>query len=179
MSSPDPRTLIVLSFDSTLKAQEALLAATRLQTEGAIVLHDAVFVEKHADGTVHVQETVDETPGDAALRSSVWGALIGTLLGGPVGTVLGGAFSAGVGALAAQLSDYGIPNAKVHELRASVNPGNTALALLVSHVREAALVSELSRFSGASLLEATLPPEVTQAVRNALRPKEPSEGSQG
>ncbi len=168
----DPRSLIVLAFDSTLKAQEALLAATRLQTEGAIVLHDAVFVQKDEAGKVHVQETVDETPGDAALRSSFWGALIGTILGGPVGTVLGGAVSAGVGALTAQLTDYGIPDAKVRELRESVKPGSTALALLVSHIREQALITELSRFSGATLLEGTLPPDVTQAVRNALQPKE-------
>jgi len=171
-TTADPRSLVVLSFDSPLKAQEALLAATRLQTEGAIVLHDAVFLQKDQNGKVHVQETVDETPGDAAFRSSLWGVLIGGLFGGPVGSVLGGAVSAGVGALISQFSDYGIPDAKVRELRESVTPGNTALALLVSHIREDALVSELSRFSGATLLEATLPPEVTQAVRNALRPKE-------
>ncbi|WP_394846320.1 DUF1269 domain-containing protein [Pendulispora brunnea] len=171
-TTTDPRSLVVLSFDSPLKAQEALLAATRLQTEGAIVLHDAVFVQKDQEGKVHVQETVDETPGDAALRSSLWGALIGTFFGGPVGTVLGGAVSAGVGALVAQFNDYGIPDAKVHELREAVKPGNTALALLVSHIREDVLVSELSRFSGATLVEASLPPDVTQAIRNALRPKE-------
>lgn len=175
MTSPDPRSLVVLSFDSTLKAQEALLAATRLQTEGAIVLHDAVFVQKDEAGKVHVQETVDVTPGDAALRSTFWGALLGTILGGPVGTVLGGAVSAGVGALAAQLSDYGISDGKVKELRDAVTPGTTALALLVSHIREEALVRELQRFSGANLLEATLPPATVQAIRNALRTP-PQEG---
>jgi hypothetical protein len=47
----DPRKLIVLGFESALKAKEALLAATRLQTEGQIALHDAVFVTKDEDGS--------------------------------------------------------------------------------------------------------------------------------
>src|ERR1051325_10663939 len=98
MASQDPRALVVLAFDSLLKAQEALLAATRLQTEGVVLLHDAVFIEKGLDGDTRVTETVDVTPGKAAAESGLWGALLGTFLGGPVGTVIGGAVSAGIGA---------------------------------------------------------------------------------
>ena len=100
MATQDPRKLIVLGFDSRLKAEEALLAATRLQNEGQILLHDAVFVSKDEAGATSVTETVDQAPGDAALNGSIWGMLFGTLLAGPVGTVLGGALSAGAGALA-------------------------------------------------------------------------------
>jgi uncharacterized membrane protein len=165
----DPRKLIVLGFDSPLKAQEALLAATRLVTEGQILLHDAVFVSKDEDGSTRVTETVDETPGDAALNGSFWGMLFGTLLAGPVGTVVGGAVSAGASALIAKLVDIGIPDGTVKELRDAVSPGTTALALLVSHVHEAALLAELHRFAGAKLVRTDLPDEAVTAVKAALQ----------
>lgn len=164
----DPRKLIVLGFDSSLKAQEALLAATRLQTEGQILLHDAVFVVKDEEGRTQVTETVDTTPGEAALNGSFWGMLFGTLLAGPVGTVVGGAVSAGASALVAQLVDIGIPDATVKELREAVAPGTTALALLVSHIHEQTLLAELHRFAGAKLVRTDLPDQAVAAVKAAL-----------
>jgi uncharacterized membrane protein len=164
----DPRKLIVLGFDARLKAEEALLAATRLQTEGQILLHDAVFVAKDEDGTTHVTETTDPTPGSAALGGSVWGLLLGTLLGGPVGGLLGGAISAGSGALMAKLIDVGIPDATVSSLREAVAPGTTALALLISHIHETALLTELRRFAGANVVATDLPDDAVAAVKAAL-----------
>ena len=164
----DPRKLIVLGFDSRLKAEEALLAATRLQVEGEIVLHDAVFVTKDEDGTTHVTETVDETPGDAALSGSFWGMLFGTLLAGPVGTVVGGAVSAGASALVAKLVDIGISDAAIKQLRETISTGTTALALLISHIHEEKLVAELHRFAGATLVATDLPEAAVEAVKAAL-----------
>lgn len=161
--------LMVLAFDSTIKAQEAYLAFTRLSETAKLTMHDAVFIAKDADGTLHVRETVDVTPGDAALRSGFWGALVGTLFAGPVGTVLGGAVAAGVGALATSFDDYGIKNETLDELRKSVQPATTALALLLENVDGEALLAELERFSGATLLETTLPPAAVAEVRRALR----------
>ena len=118
----DPRKLIVLGFDSPLKAQEALMAATRLMTEGEILLHDAVFVSRDANGETHVKETTDVTPGEAALDGAFWGLLFGTLLAGPVGALVGGALTAGTSALIARVVDTGVPDEKVQELRAPGYP---------------------------------------------------------
>jgi uncharacterized membrane protein len=164
----DPRKLIVLGFDSPLKAQEALMAATRLMTEGEILLHDAVFVSKGLDGETRVQETTDVTPGQAALDGAFWGLLFGTLLAGPVGAIVGGALTAGTSALMAQVIDTGVPDARVAELRQIVTPGTTALALLVSHVHVEALVKELHRFAGAQIVTTDLPDATVAVVRQAL-----------
>ena len=164
----DPRKLIVLGFDSPLRAQEALMAATRLMTEGEILLHDAVFVSKGTDGETRVQETTDVTPGEAALDGAFWGLLFGTLLAGPVGALVGGALTAGTGALMAKVIDTGVPDARVQELRDTVTPGTTALALLVSHVHVEALVKELHRFAGAKIVTTDLPDAAVAAVREAL-----------
>lgn len=163
-----PRSLIVLSFDSRQKADEALLAAKRLKAQKKLVLHDAVFVAKDRAGHVHVTETVDPTPRSAALDGSVWGLLLGTLLGGPVGGLLAGALSAGTGALLAKLIDVGVPDATVRELRQAVRPGTTALALLLSHIDQGAVLAELRRFAGATIVTTTLSDETLAAVNEAL-----------
>lgn len=116
----DPRSLLVLSFDSAGKAQEALMALSRIATEGKILLHDAVFLEKSSEGEVQVTETVDPQPADSATRSGFWGALIGTLIAPGLGTLVGGAVSAGIGALFAKLVDLGIPDATVKELEEAI-----------------------------------------------------------
>jgi uncharacterized membrane protein len=164
----DPRKLIVLAFDSPLKAQEALMAATRLMTEGEILLHDAVFVSKDLSGETRVKETTDATPGEAALDGAFWGLLFGTLLAGPVGAIVGSALTAGTSALAAKLIDTGVPDERVQQLRDTITPGTTALALLVSHVHVEALVKEMHRFAGAQIVTTDLPDATVAAVREAL-----------
>ncbi|MCW5832978.1 MAG: DUF1269 domain-containing protein [Labilithrix sp.] len=168
MSQTEPNHLLVIAFDSPLKSREAFLAFQRLQTEQGILLHDAVFLDKTAEGRSNVTETVDVQPAESAARSGLWGALIGTLVAGPVGTVVGGALSAGIGALTAKLVDIGIPDATVKELEASLSPGTSALALLVSHVKDDALERELARFAGAKLTQSSLTPDTVQRLRNAL-----------
>jgi len=174
MTQSDPRSLVVIAFDSPLKSREAFLAFQRLQTEQVVLVHDAVFIEKDESGQTRVTETVDTPPAEGAARSGFWGALVGTLIAGPIGTVVGGAVSAGLGALTAKLIDIGIPDATVKELEAAVSPGSSALALLLSHVKEDGLERELERFRGAKLVQSNLTPETVQRLRNALAAKDAS-----
>jgi uncharacterized membrane protein len=166
--APDNSKLLVISFDDPLRAQEFLIAAARLQKNEEIQLHDAVIISRAADGTSHVRETTDVTPGQAGVGAGVWGLLIGTLLGGPIGGLVVGAATAGGGALYAKLKDTGVKDATVAELREAVPPGRTALALLVSHISVADLQRELARFPNAQLVETDLPPAAVSAVESAL-----------
>lgn len=165
---PDNSKLLVISFDDALRAQEFLIAAARLQKNGEIQLHDAVIIDRRPDGSSHVRETTDVTPGQASVGAGVWGLLIGTLLGGPIGGLVVGAASAGGGALYAKLKDTGVKDATIAELREAVPPGRTAVAMLVSHVSVADLQGELARFPNAQLVESDLPPAAVSAVENAL-----------
>ena len=168
MTPPTSQKLLVISFDDPLKAQEFLLVASRLQKDGDLQLHDAVIVNRTADGSSRVTETTDVTPTRGALGGGVWGLLLGTLFAGPLGGLVVGAASAGGGALYAKLVDTGIKDSTVAELRTAVPPGRTALALLVSHVSLADLQRELARFPGTALVETDLPPAAVSAVQEAL-----------
>lgn len=168
MPDNDPRKLIVIGFDDPLKANEFLLAVARLQKDQKITLHDAVFINRDADGHSRVQETTDITTSRGALGGGLWGLLIGTLLGGPIGGLVGGAATAGGGALMAKLIDHGIKDEKIKELREVVPPGSTALALLISHLSLGDLQRELARFPGSTLVESDLPDAAVNAVHAAL-----------
>ena len=172
MSNQDPRSLVVLAFDSSLKSREAFLAFQRLQLEEVLLVHDAVFIEKDQEGHTSVIETLDPQPGSTAASGGIWGALLGTLFAGPVGTLVGAATTAGLGALAAKLIDLGIPDATVKELEEAIPAGTSALALLISHLNEDGLEKELSRFSGAKLVRSDLTPYTVQRLRNALAGKQ-------
>jgi uncharacterized membrane protein len=166
--APDNSRLLVISFDDPLRAQEFLLAAARLQHNNELKLHDAVIINRAPDGTSHVRETTDVTPGQAGVGAGVWGLLLGTLFGGPIGGLVVGAASAGGGALYAKLVDTGVKDETIEQLRSTVPPGRTAVALLVSHVSVADLQRELARFPNATLIETDMPPAAVNAVQEAL-----------
>jgi uncharacterized membrane protein len=165
---PENSKLLVISFDDPLRAQEFLLAAARLQRDADLQLHDAVIIRRDEDGSSHVRETTDVTPGQAGVGAGVWGLLLGTLFGGPIIGLVAGAATAGGGALYAKLKDTGVKDATIEELRNAVPPGRTAVALLVSHVSVADLQRELARFPRAELVETDMPPAAVNAVHEAL-----------
>jgi uncharacterized membrane protein len=166
---PPDSKLLVISFEDGLRAQEFLLAVAGLQKREDIQLHDAVVISRDEDGKSHVRETTDVTPGHAGVGAGVWGLLLGTLFGGPIGGLVVGAASAGGGALFAKLVDTGVKDETIQELRNTVPPGRTAVALLVSHVSVADLPRELTRFPNAELVETDLPEAAVAAVQNALQ----------
>ncbi len=165
---PANSKLLVISFEDGLRAQEFLLAVAGLQKREEIQLHDAVLISRAEDGSSHVRETTDVSPGQAGVGAGVWGLLLGTIFGGPIGGLVVGAASAGGGALFAKLVDTGVKDETVQQLRSSVPPGRTAVALLVSHVSVADLQRELARFPNAELVESDMPDAAVAAVQHAL-----------
>ena len=163
-----PETLVGISFDDVLRAQEFLTASTRLAAKESFALHDAVLVVKDADGRTHVRETIDPQPGRSAMSGGLWTGLFGLILGGPVGWIAGVALGAGVGAATAKLVDLGVSDEWVEWFRSSVQPGTATIVLLVSKVDRDALVAEVSRFAGGELVYATFDEDMLARLENAL-----------
>jgi uncharacterized membrane protein len=160
--------LFGISFDDALRAQEFLLAMTRMSKAGQLVLRDAVVVVKDDDGKVHVRETVDPQPGSTALSGAVWTGLLGLLLGGPVGWLAGIGLGAGAGALIAKVVDVGIPDEWVEWFKTAVRPDTATIVALASDIDLPALYREAARFSGGDLVHTTLMPGASAHLAAAL-----------
>lgn len=161
----DNTTLAAILFPDTFRANEFLTATSRLTSQGHLLVQDAVFIVKDEDGKTDVKETTDLEVGGAAATGGLWTGLFGLLLGGPIGMVVAGGIGAGVGALTAKAVDLGVKDEFIAELKDSVRPGTTTLALLLSHIDEGPLRAELERFPGARLVAGHLPPGVLDAAR--------------
>ena len=151
-------SLVGVSFDREVRAQEFLLAMKRLREEGALHLEDAVLLVKDRQGRVKVTETIDPTPGRAALSGAVWTGLLGLILGGPVGWLAGLGVGAGAGAVTAKLVDVGIPDEWVRWFKQAVRPGSATIVVLLADLHVPSLAREAGRFTGAELVHTTLPP---------------------
>jgi uncharacterized membrane protein len=165
VSDADQHILAVL-FDKPTRADEALLALVHVQQEGGIELADAVVVAKTAAGRTIVRQTVDITPGRGAITGAWFGTLIGLLFGGPIGGAVAGAAG---GALYGKLVDVGLDDDWVKEMADWIDPGTSALLLLVSDpVVRADALRELGRYEG-TIVTTTFPDDVRKTLEDALR----------
>ena len=168
ISDPGAPVIIGVSFDRQVVAQQYLLAMGGLKETGALDLQDAVVVTKNLDGSVKVVETIDPTPGRAALNGAMWTSLLGLVLGGPVGWIAGLGIGAASGAVTAKIVDLGIPDEWVAWFRQAVEPGTSTVVILAEHVSVAALAEEAKRFTGAELLYTSMPDYAYEQLRAAL-----------
>jgi uncharacterized membrane protein len=134
--------LIVLAFNSEGEAKEALAVLGNLQKQELIKLSDAATVVRKADGKVKVKQAVDLV-GAGALGGAFWGMLIGLIFLVPW---LGLAIGAISGAIAGRFSDIGIDDKFIKEVGVTIEPGHSALFMLVERMTDDRVLPELQKF---------------------------------
>lgn len=159
-------TLIAISFDEPLLAQELLLAFARLAKRSAIDIEDAAIVAKDSDGKISLRQTRDVMPGQGAASGGWVGALIG-IVGGPLGVLAGGALGAAAGGLFAKLRDVGIDDDHMREMGERLNRDSAALFVLLNDYDVTAIAMELRRFDG-ELFGSTAGDAISQRFRDEL-----------
>ena len=152
-------------FATPTGAEEALLALVQIQEQGGIRLADAAIVAKTSSGDTVVRQTHDLTPARGAMEGAWLGALVGVLFGGPLGGALAGAAG---GALYGKLVDHGLDDTWVKQMADWLDPGTSALLLLVNDpgLRADAL-RELSSLDG-TVVTTTFPDYVRRAIEDEL-----------
>jgi uncharacterized membrane protein len=157
--------LWAFAFDSSLRAQEALLAAMRLVARTHLKLEDAAIVTK-VRGKVRITQTKDVTPSQGAVSGAWLGILAGLFLG-PGGPLVGGALGAAAGGLFAKLRDIGIDDDEMRRMGEDLGDGEAALFLLVEDCHRMRVLHEVSRFPG-RILATTADPDLVADVRERL-----------
>lgn len=155
--------LIVLGFDDEYKAEEARLTLAKMQVEHLVDLEDAAVVVKNKEGKVKLKQAVDLTT-SGAISGSFWGLLIGTLFLMPI---LGAAVGAASGALGGALSDIGVNDQFMRELAESMQPGTSALFVLVRKATPEKVLPELVKYN-AKVLQTSLSNDAEKKLQDAL-----------
>jgi uncharacterized membrane protein len=104
----------------------------------------AVVVVRGQDGKVKVKQSIN-LAGAGALSGAFWGMLMGMLLFVPF---LGMAVGAATGAITGSMRDYGIDDTFIKEVGNSIQPGTSAIFLLVEQATVDKVVEQLKPFGG-------------------------------
>jgi uncharacterized membrane protein len=142
-----------------------------LQKEHLIDLEDACVVVRDRHGKGHVKQVVNLVGLEAASGGAFgafWGTLIGVLFLNPLaGLLTGAAFGAGAGALSGMLSDYGINDDFIRSLGETLEPGTSALFVLVRRATLDKVLPEVRPFGG-KVIRTSLSTEQEARLRRAL-----------
>ena len=131
--------LIVLAFNDDRAAFEVRDKLIELQRQHLITLADAAVAVRNPEGRLQIKQIVDLTA-RGALGGAFWGLLAGILFWMPL---LGMAAGTLVGALSGSLSDYGVNDDFIQDVSRSIEPGQSALFLLVVEATADRVIEEI------------------------------------
>ncbi len=156
--------LIVLTFDNEEEAGNVRAAIRREQKQDLVSLDDSAVVVRDQHGKVHVKNEMDR----GVKIGAVGGGLIGLLLAGiffPFAGILVGVLGGmGVGALA----NLGVQKKFVKEVSDKLQPGTSAIFLIVRHANADAVVAALKPYKG-EIYQSTLDTEDEDTLRRVLK----------
>jgi uncharacterized membrane protein len=162
-------TLVVIDYESEIKAEEVRLALLKLQKEYLVDVADAVVVVRDADGKVKLRQMHNLTVAGAA-SGGFWGMLAGILFLNPF---FGFAVGAAAGAISGALSDVGIDDKFMKSLAETLKPGSAALCVLVRQMTTDKVIDEIRKFGG-TLIKTNLSHENEEKLRAALASANPT-----
>jgi uncharacterized membrane protein len=155
--------LIAIGYPDETTALAAMDEAERLSEELVIQPDAVASIVRNKQGKFRV--TTNHHPvGSGASWGMLWGALFGLLFFVPF---LGMAIGAGLGALMGKVEKSGIDKEFQRQVRDLLQPGTSALFLVVEKVTPDKAVEALSKFGG-TVLKSSLSKENERELQDAL-----------
>jgi uncharacterized membrane protein len=124
--------MVARVFDSPEKAGKALESWEEWHRLHTVTVRNAAILIKDEDGETLFTDVKEWDAKKGGLVGAIAGGLIG-LVGGPVGAVVGALAGAGLVGAAASLTDTGFSDDFLKELQEHLQPGTSALIVLVEH----------------------------------------------
>jgi uncharacterized membrane protein len=158
--------LIVVGFKDEFKADEVMSELRRLQSEYLVDLEDAAVVVRNQEGKVKIKQA-QELVAAGAVSGSYWGVLLSVLFFNPIFALVGAA----AGALSGALTDIGIDDNFMRDLGSTIEPGTSAIFVLVRKSTPDRVLADLSKFEG-KVLRTSLSKEDEAKLQAALSKSE-------
>ena len=155
--------MIVFAFeteDGAIAMRDKLIS---LQKQQLIELEDAAVVIRPMEGKPKVKQVASLT-GAGALGGAFWGMLIGLLFFAPW---LGLAIGAVTGAVAGGLTDIGVDDKFIKEVGNQIEPGHSALFVLVRKATGDKVIEQVKEFNP-TVLQTSLSTEDEAKLREAF-----------
>jgi len=155
--------LIVLVFQDDRGAFEVREKLIELQKQHLIRLADAAVAVRNREGAVKIKQIVDLTA-QGALGGAFWGLLAGVLFWMPT---MGMAIGTIVGAISGSMTDFGVNDEFIHQVAREVEPGQSALFLLVVDATMDRVIEEITPWNP-KVLRTNLSREQERKLREAF-----------
>jgi uncharacterized membrane protein len=155
--------LIAIVYPNEAHARDVVSSLRQMQEAHLVELDDVCYVTKDEGGRIELHQSINTTA-RGAVGGAFWGSLIGLLFLNPL---IGMAAGAATGALAGRLTDVGISDDFMRSLTKEMEPGRSALFLLVRRATADKFSAELARHGG-RVLHSSLSHDAEQRLRAAL-----------
>jgi uncharacterized membrane protein len=164
--------LIIIGYPDEATAQRVWNELVKLQEDYLVDLEDAAIIRRDAKGKLHVTTPAHHAVAWGSLSGLFWGVLIGLLflfplapLVGVVGGVVGAAFGAA--------GNLGIKDDFKRRVQDLVQPGTSAILVIVRKVTPDKFLEALRPYGG-TVLRTSLPHDAEQQLMKALHGDDPT-----
>jgi len=166
--------IVVVGFKDRYKADEALISLEK--KEFIIDLEDAAVVVRNSSGEIKIKQTqnlaIAGIP-STMIRGGFWGLLIGLLFITPLTrSTLGSPAGYSLNSMSEKFYRVGIDDNFINELISMIQPGTSALFLLLKKGMVDEVLKELGVFKG-KILRTILAEENEAMLRQAMVSKSP------
>jgi uncharacterized membrane protein len=156
--------LIALSFEDMYTADEARAALLRMQGEKLLDIEESSVLVRISGDSYRVSQDTNIV----ANRQHV-GHVLGLVTAAVTGTlpfIMAGTLA---GRMVGKITDTGVTNDFINEIKSAMSPGTSALLLYVhtSPENRSEIIERMGRFSP-RILQSNMPPELQQEIEDAL-----------
>jgi uncharacterized membrane protein len=155
--------LIAIGYDDTTTAIQAMEEAERLAGD-LIIEADAIAAIIRSDDGKLKTITNQHTVGRGSVSGMFWGWLFGLLFFVPF---LGMALGAGMGAIMGKVAKSGIDKQFQEQVREMLQPGTSALFMIIEKVTPDKAIDAMSKYGG-QVLKTSLSEETTKQINEEL-----------
>ena len=160
-------TLVAIGYADEATAERARDTVSQLESELIIQADQVASINRDLDGKYHVHTSHGgASAGGGAWWGGFWGFLFGLLFFIPF---FGLALGAGMGALFGHFGEKGIDKAFQEQVRDQLQPGTSALFMIIEQATPDKAVAALSQYGG-TVIKTSLSDEDTKKLQDALQP---------
>jgi uncharacterized membrane protein len=160
-------TLVAIGYPDQGTAEQARETVARLEAELVIQADQVASISRDPEGKYHVHTSHGgSSAGAGAWWGGFWGFLFGLLFFIPFA---GLALGAGMGALFGHFGEKGIDKAFQQQVRDYLQPGTSALFMVIEQVTPDKAIAALHQYGG-TVIKTSLSEEDTRELQAALTP---------